>query len=358
MNLREHVPLAPLTTLGLGGPARWLAECRGEAHVREALAFADERALPVFVLGGGSNVVVADAGFPGLVLQVAIGGTEWGPESAGLVHVAAGAGVRWDDLVAGAVARGLQGLECLSGIPGTVGGTPIQNVGAYGQEVAERIAEVACLDRASRTSVAFSAGECRFAYRRSRFKREDAGRFVVLGVTFALRADERPALRYPELEKLVAAAGPLDALSATEALGRVREAVLSVRRGKSMVFDPADPDARSVGSFFTNPIVTAGAFAVLSRSWAEAGGGAVPSYPDAEGVKVPAAWLVEQAGFPRGTRRRGAAVSAKHALALVNAGGTTADLLALAEEIEGAVRERFGLRLEREPVVVGAWSAA
>lgn len=358
MNLREHVPLAPLTTLGLGGPARWLAACHGEADVHEALAFAEERALPVFVLGGGSNVVVADAGFPGLVLQVAIGGVAWSPEAAGVARVVAGAGVRWDDLVAEAVARGLQGLECLSGIPGTVGGTPIQNVGAYGQEVAGAIAEVACLDRASRTRVAFSADACRFAYRRSRFKREDARRYVVVGVTFALRADTRPVVRYPELEKAVAADGPLDALSAAEALDRVREAVLAVRRRKSMVFDPADPNARSVGSFFTNPVVTAEAFATLSRSWAAAGGGAVPSYLDAAGVKVPAAWLVEHAGFPRGTRRGGAAVSAKHALALVNAGGTTADLLALAEEIERAVVERFGIRLEREPVLVGPGPAA
>jgi len=355
--LSEHVPLAPLTTLRLGGPARWLAECRDDADVLEALVFAAERALPVFVLGGGSNVVVADAGFPGLVIRMAIGGTEWRPAVSGSVSVTAGAGVAWDDLVSEAAARGLQGVECLSGIPGTVGGTPIQNVGAYGQEVAATLVEVEAIDRASHQRLVFPAAECRFGYRTSRFKREDADRYVVLAATFRLREGAPPVVRYAELEAAVAAAGGLDGLGPADALLRVRGAVLGVRRGKAMLADPADPNARSAGSFFTNPVVTAEEFAEISRRWSASGGGAVPGHPDAGGVKVPAAWLIERAGFPKGTRSGGAAVSAKHALALVSAGGTTADLLALATEIERAVRERFGIRLEREPVVVGGSGA-
>jgi len=351
--LSEHVPLAPLTTLGLGGPARWLAECRGEADVREALGFAAERALPVFVLGGGSNVVVADAGFPGLVLRMEIGGVTWGPEASGTVTVTAGAGVAWDDLVAEAVTRGLQGVECLSGIPGTVGGTPIQNVGAYGQEVAGTLVEVEAIDRASHERVVFTAAECRFGYRSSRFKREDADRYVIVAATFRLRLGAPPVVRYAELEAAVAAAGGLDGLGPSDALLRVRAAVLGVRRGKAMLADASDPNARSAGSFFTNPVVTEGEFAEISRRWSVSSGGAVPGHSETAGVKVPAAWLIERAGFPKGTRRGGAAVSAKHALALVNVGGTTADLLALATEIERAVHERFGIRLEREPVVVG-----
>jgi len=353
VNLRERVPLAPLTTLGLGGPARWLAECRSDADVREALVFAQARELPVVVLGGGSNVVVADAGFPGLVLHVAIGGIAWEPERDGTVRVTAGAGERWDDLVAASVGRGLQGLECLSGIPGTVGGTPIQNVGAYGQEVAETIVEVTCLERERGERVVLPAAACGFGYRRSRFKRDDAGRYVVTAVTYRLREGAPPSLRYPELERAVAAGGGLAGLAPAEGLGRVRQAVLALRRGKAMAAGSADPDARSAGSFFTNPVISAGAFAELSRRWEGAGGGAIPSFPDAEGVKVSAAWLVEQAGFPKGTQRGGAAVSTKHALALVNLGGTTAELLALADAIVGAVEARFGVRLEREPVVVG-----
>jgi len=333
VELREHVPLAPYTTFGLGGKARYFVECGSEDEVRAALAYAAERRLPAYVLGGGSNVVFLDSGFPGLILRLTIGGIELrdGPSP----EVRAGAGVDWDTLVQNVVPRGWTGVECLSGIPGTVGGTPIQNVGAYGQEIAESLVSVECL-------------ECAFGYRDSRFKRADRGRYVVLEVTLRLARDQKPRIRYPELQRAVAGLGGLDTVTPTEAVGLVRQAVLALRRSKSMVLDPADPNTRSAGSFFTNPVLSAAAFADLAQRWKE-----IPSFPADGGVKVPAAWLVEHAGFPKGYRSgAGAGISTRHALALVNRGGTSADLLALAEEVRAGVEKQFGIRLAYEPEVV------
>jgi UDP-N-acetylmuramate dehydrogenase len=350
--LREHVPLAPLTTLGLGGPARWFLLARSGAEVRAGLEWAGQERLPVTVLGGGSNVIVPDAGLDALVLQVAIPGLAF-PEAEGGTTADAGAGVAWDELVAEAVRRGAAGVECLSGIPGTVGGTPIQNVGAYGQEVAETIEAVHALDRATLEPRTFTRAECGFAYRWSRFKGEDSGRYVVTGVRFRLRPGGAPTLRYPELARAVAARGAADDAIPQEALARVRDTVLALRRSKGMVLDAADPDTRSVGSFFMNPVLTAEEFAALERRWSEEGGaGAVPTFPAPGGVKVPAAWLIERAGFAKGFARDGARISRRHTLALVNAGGTTADLLALAAAIRDGVAKRFGVMLEREPVLL------
>jgi UDP-N-acetylmuramate dehydrogenase len=347
LSLREHVPLAPYTTLGLGGKARYFVECDTEDHVRAALAYASDRRLPVYVLGGGSNVVFLDAGFPGLVVRVTIGGIEFrdGPQP----EVRAGAGVDWDSLVRGLVERGWTGVECLSGIPGTVGGTPIQNVGAYGQEIAETLVSVDCLDRETLEHRRFTGADCAFAYRDSRFKRADRGRYVVLEVTLRLGRDQNPRIRYPELQRAVAGLGGLESTPPTEALRLVRQAVLTLRRGKSMVLDPADPNTRSVGSFFTNPVLSAAAFADLEQRWK-----GIPSFPTDGGVKVPAGWLVEQAGFPKGYRGEGggAGISTRHALALVNLGGTSADLLALAEEVREGVERQFGIRLAYEPELV------
>ncbi len=331
MNLRENVRLAPYTTLQLGGPARYFVECASESEVRAALAHARERGLAVFVLGGGSNVVFGDAGFPGVVLRVAIGGIAFGEGDGpgGAPEISAGAGADWDTLVRGAVERGWTGVECLSGIPGTVGGTPIQNVGAYGQEVAETLVHVNCLDRTTLERRTFTAAECEF------------------------ERDAPPRVRYPELRDAISRAGSLDAAAPADAVRLVRQMVLALRRAKSMVLDPADPNARSAGSFFMNPVLTGAAFAELERRWQRAGGtSAIPSFPAADAVKVPAAWLVERAGFPKGYRLGGAAVSERHALALVNLGGTSAELLDLAEAIQVGVEQRFGVRLECEPEVV------
>ena len=348
--VRANVPLAPYTTLGLGGPARYFVECGNADQVRAALAHGAGQGRPVFVLGGGSNVVFPDEGYPGLVLRVAIDYIEMrdGPTP----EITAGAGADWDGLVRAAVADGWTGVECLSGIPGTVGGTPIQNVGAYGQEVAETLRSVVCLDRTTLERRVFGVDECGFGYRSSRFKREDRGRFVVLEVTFRLRRGAPPQLRYPELRQAVTAAGGLPA-TPVDALHLVRNTVLTLRRKKSMVLDPADPNTRSAGSFFLNPVLAASAFAALQGRWAALGrSGEIPTYPAGEGVKVPAAWLVEQAGFAKGYRHGGVGISSRHALALVNHQGTSAELLALAKAIVDGVQERFGVRLEPEPEIV------
>ena len=346
MNLRENVHLAPYTTLQLGGPARYFVECTSESEVGAALAHARERGLPVFVLGGGSNVVFGDAGFPGVVLRVAIGGDQGIAFRDG--EISAGAGAEWDTLVRGAVERGWSGVECLSGIPGSVGGTPIQNVGAYGQEVAETLVRVNCLDRTTLEHRTFSAAECEFGYRDSRFKRRDRSRYVVLDVTLRLERDAPPRIRYPELRDTIARVGSFDDAAPADAVRLVRQTVLALRRAKSMVLDPADPNARSAGSFFMNPVLSPEAFAKLGQRWE----GAIPSFPAGDAVKVPAAWLVERAGFPKGYRLGGAGVSSRHALALVNLGGTSSELLALADAIRAGVEERFGIRLECEPDVV------
>lgn len=345
--LREHVPLARYTTLGLGGDARYFVECSNEDQVRGALAFGSERRLPVYILGGGSNVIFRDAGFPGVVLRVTIGGLDYGDGP--VPEVTAGAGVDWDAVVQGAVERGWTGIECLSGIPGTVGGTPIQNVGAYGQEIAETLVSVTCLERTTLERRTLSATECGFGYRDSRFKRGDRDRYVVLDVTLRLARDGAPRIRYAELRDAVARKAAIEAVPPADAVRLVRDTVLALRRGKSMVLDARDPNTRSVGSFFTNPVLSPAAFAKLEERWRAS---PIPTFQADGGVKVPAAWLVERAGFPKGYRRGGVGISSRHALALVNFGGTSAELLALAESVRDDVEARFGVRLEFEPEVV------
>jgi UDP-N-acetylmuramate dehydrogenase len=353
MLIRDGVPLAPLTTLELGGPARHFVEAADDDTIAAALRWAEARRLPAAILGGGSNLVVGDAGFDGLCVRIATRGIRFdaaGPE----VLVTAAAGEPWDPLCAETVRRGLGGIECLSGIPGLVGATPIQNVGAYGQEVAETIRSVQVLERGTWQTRALPPGDCRFDYRDSTFK-HDPGRFVVLGVTFALRPAAAPALRYRELAEALAP-------SAHPTLGEARAAVLALRGRKSMLVTPGDPNRRSAGSFFTNPLVSEDqADQVAAR--ADTGGASMPRWPAAGGrVKLSAGWLIERAGIGRGLRRGAVGVSSAHALALVHhGGGTTAALLALAREVAEAVRSRFGVVLVPEPTFLGtgtAWNPA
>jgi UDP-N-acetylmuramate dehydrogenase len=350
LEIADQTPLAPLTTLELGGPARHLTTVADEASALEALRWAAARNLPVFVLGGGSNVVVSDAGFPGLVIRVALRGVAF--ETAGdRVHVRVAAGEPWDGVVAEAVRRGLAGLECLSGIPGLVGATPIQNVGAYGQDVAETIVSVRAVDRQTLDVVELPATACGFGYRDSAFKHAP-DRWLVLGVTFALRADGVPTVRYPELAKALAAH------TVAPTLASVRDTVIALRRAKSMVIDPADPNRRSVGSFFMNPVVSpAEADRLVAQLLADgivADAAAVPRFPAGAGeVKLSAAWLIERAGLTRGLRAGAVGISSRHTLALVHhGGGTTGELLALADHVRDTVERRFGVRLQREPVLV------
>jgi UDP-N-acetylmuramate dehydrogenase len=310
----------------------------------DAVREADAAGTPLLLLAGGSNVVIADSGFDGLVLRIATRGIERRAED-GRVRLSVAAGESWDELVAGAVADGLVGVECLAGIPGSVGATPIQNVGAYGQEVAETIVAVRVLDRRTGEVARLAPDECGFGYRTSAFKRRPGER-VVLGVDFVLRrGGESAPVRYGELARALGVE-----LGASAPAPDVREAVLALRRGKGMVIDPDDPDSVSAGSFFTNPILEAEAFAALERRAGER----PPAFAEPDGrVKTSAAWLVEHAGFHRGYGDGRAGISSKHTLALVNRGGaSTAELVALAREIATGVERAFGVALVPEPVFV------
>ncbi|MCB0908875.1 MAG: UDP-N-acetylmuramate dehydrogenase [Nocardioidaceae bacterium] len=345
--------LSDHTTLRLGGPARQWVEATTEAQLVAAVAAADASGTPLLLLGGGSNLVVADEGFDGTVVHVATRGVtpdadacEIGPDGepahCGGMIVRVAAGEPWDDFVALAVAREWIGVEALSGIPGLVGGTPVQNVGAYGQEVADTIASVRTWDRADRTQRTFAAADCGFGYRTSRFKAEP-GRYVVLEVTFQLTEGSLGApVRYAELARTLGVEVGSRAPSAA-----VRDAVLALRRGKGMVLDADDHDTWSAGSFFTNPILSADQAAALPAD--------APRWPQPDGnLKSSAAWLIEHAGFAKGFGAGRAQLSSKHTLALTNRGGaTTADLLALAREVRDGVERAFGVRLVNEPVLVG-----
>ena len=354
---RDNVPLAGFCTLGLGGPARFFHEALVEEELCEALAWAEAQGVPVFVLGGGSNLVAPDAGFPGLVLRVGLLGRTRLPADDGtgtegaVLQVAAGED--WQEVVAFTVEQDLAGFECLSGIPGRTGATPIQNVGAYGQEVAEVIESVRLYDRQARQVNELPRSACAFAYRSSLFKRAP-DRFVVLAVRFRLRPGGPPTLRYREL---VDALGP----SASSAgLSQVRQTVLALRRRKSMVIDPVDPNRRSVGSFFMNPIVDAatadGVVATALTAGLVTDAALVPRYPAGPGqVKLAAGWLIEKAGIKKGERHGPVGISSAHALALVHhGGGSTRALLALARTVRDRVQARFGVTLVPEPVILGA----
>jgi UDP-N-acetylmuramate dehydrogenase len=351
--------LADLTTLRLGGPARTLVEARTEDEAIAAVRAADAAAEPLLVLAGGSNVVVADEGFPGTVVRMLTRGVERAEaQEGGRVGLTVQAGEPWDPLVAESVAAGLAGVECLAGIPGSTGATPIQNVGAYGQEIAETLTSVRVYDRERGETADMAPADCGFSYRSSVFKRTP-GRWVVLAVSLELdsQAQSRP-VRYAELARALGIE-----LGGTAPVAEVREAVLALRRAKGMVIDAADPDSASAGSFFTNPILGSHEFERLERRVEEqlGAGTAPPRFPEPGGrVKTSAAWLVERAGYGRGHGSPGPImVSTKHSLALTNrGGGTTAGLVALAREIANAVQDRFGVELTPEPVFVGhTWRA-
>jgi UDP-N-acetylmuramate dehydrogenase len=346
MVIQENLPLAPLTTLNVGGPARYFAEARTVADVRAAVDQARSHQWPLFVLGGGSNLVISDAGWPGLVLKIAIGGMDFRFENGqGIFEV--GAGQQWDTLVGAAVERNCAGIECLSGIPGSVGGTPVQNVGAYGQEVAETISGVQALDLRDGQVRELCNEACGFGYRTSIFNTSEKGRYIIVGVTYALRPGGEPRIQYADLKKYFAG-------RTRPSLAETREAVRQVRASKSMLITPGDEDARSAGSFFKNPVLSESEyFAVAER--AAARNLQIPSYPALEAHrKISAAWLVEQSGFHKGYTKGPVGISRKHALAIVNRGGATAaDVIALKNEIQQRVLGTFGVQLHPEPVFVG-----
>ena len=333
-----------MTTLGVGGAAAYFVRAGAEEEVEAAFGFAADKRLPVFVLGGGSNIVVSDEGFAGLIVQVCLKGLAFEDVGDDVVRATVAAGEDWDALVAECVRRDLAGFECMSGIPGFVGGTPVQNVGAYGQEVSETIRSVRCFDRTSGKFIELSNEECGFAYRTSIFNTTDRERYVVTSVSYDLKRGRIPRISYKDLKEHFAGRAPT--------LAETREAVLEIRRRKSMVIDPADPNSRSAGSFFKNPIINADGAGELAKL---AGVDAVPTFPAGDGrVKVPAAWLIERSGFQKGYRLGHAGISANHSLAIVNLGGATAmEIILLKDEIQSSVEARFGISLQPEPIFVG-----
>jgi UDP-N-acetylmuramate dehydrogenase len=348
MQFLEEVPLAPYTTFQIGGPARWFAEALSEDDIAAGIAFATERKLPLFILGGGSNLLVSDSGFSGLVLHIALRGIA-STEESGRSIISAEAGEDWDGLVAYAVAAGLAGVECLSGIPGTVGGTPVQNVGAYGQEVSQTIVTVRAFDRKSLQFIDLAASDCGFSYRRSIFNSSQRDRYVVSRVHYALRKDAPANFVYADVARYFAARNVT-----APTLVEVREAVRSIRAQKGMLLMTGDADCHSAGSFFKNPVVPASVVDSLAQDLG-VDKQSIPAYPALQGeVKLSAAWLIERAGFAKGYALGNAGISSRHTLALINRGGASAsEVTALRDQVIAAVASRFAVRLEPEPVWLG-----
>jgi len=346
LKISENIDLAPLTTLKIGGRARLFTRAENEAQVALAVKYAAVNSLSLFVLGGGSNVLISDRGFDGLVVQIGIRGIEACEISetkspSDQISIRVGAGEDWDSFVEYCIESDLSGLECLSGIPGLVGGTPVQNVGAYGQEVSETISSVWCFDRNTHEFITLAGRDCGFSYRTSIFNSSERERYIVLNVTFSLKKNGKPKIVYKDLAEHFR--------NSTPTLSEVREAVLAIRRSKSMVIDPNDPNTRSAGSFFKNPIVDPAKLTEIRASFPNA-----PAFPFEDKVKIPAAWLIEHAGFEKGFHLAGAGISTKHTLALINRrDATAAQIIDLKDTIQARVSEKFGIPLIPEPVFIG-----
>ncbi len=340
--IQENVWLAEFTTLKVGGKAHFFLSAKTENEIIKALKFAEINKLEIFILGGGSNVLIADEGFDGLVLQIALKGILMEARK-NRVFVTANAGEDWDAFVKICVKKNLQGVECLSGIPGFVGGTPVQNVGAYGQEICETIVSVRCFDRTTKEIKELTNAECGFAYRTSIFNTMRRNHYIVLAVTYALELNGEPKIVYADLKNYFGKKKPT--------LMETRNAVIEIRSAKSMVINENDGNSRGAGSFFKNPIVTRKKFAKMCESF----GGEIPSFRvDENLLKMPAAWLIEQSGFHKGFQFGRVGLSTKHTLAIVNSGAATAqDVLALKNEIQAKVREKFDVELKPEPIFVG-----
>lgn len=347
LKIRENVSLAEFTTLKIGGEARFFCAAQTEDEVREAIQFAEQKNLQTFILGGGSNVLIADEGFDGLVLQIAHKGISTFQEKGGTLYVTAQAGENWDQFVAFCVEQNLAGVECLSGIPGFVGGTPVQNVGAYGQEVSETIVSVRVFDRKTNSFADLLNWQCDFAYRASIFNTTQKDIYIVLAVTFFLTANGKPHIAYRDLREIFADKNPT--------LAETRNAVLNIRRAKSMVIDKRDANSKSAGSFFKNPIVSNEKYLKIKERAKLLNIEDVPNFiVDEKCKKIPAAWLIEKSGFHKGFARGQARISKNHTLALVNRGAASAqEIIELMREIQTKVLEVFGISLMPEPVFIG-----
>ncbi len=355
MAILENIPLAQFTTLGVGGPARWFVETCDPAEILAVVRFARERQVPHFILGGGSNLLISDQGFSGVVIHIASSRPVEINIQNDLATIQSDAGVEWDTVVRLAVARDCAGIECLAGIPGSVGATPVQNVGAYGQEVSHSIVAVHALDLQTEKVVCLSAVDCGFGYRRSIFNTTHQGRYAITGVEYQLKVDQPPHLEYRDVKHYFAERG-----IAQPSLSDTAEAVRAIRARKGMLLAADDPDSRSAGSFFKNPIVPAAKVPGLAAI-ADCHPDEVPQFPAGSAyspadamVKLSAAWLIELAGFKKGFSLGHAALSTKHVLAIVNRGGASAsEIIALRDTIVAAVHAKTAIRLEQEPVMLG-----
>jgi UDP-N-acetylmuramate dehydrogenase len=351
LQIIERVALAPFTTFRIGGPARFFCEVACEEALVEAVRFARERDLRIFVLGGGSNLLISDAGFDGLVIHLAIDTPTRTLAMDDLVEYEVAAGTDWDAFVLSVCEQGIAGVECLAGIPGLVGGSPIQNIGAYGQQVADTIESVRALDLESLEFVTLSRKACGFSYRHSIFNTTQRDRYIVTQVVFRFRLASTPTLTYADLTKHFAA--QLEAGEPPTPM-QIYRAVREIRHGKGMLLVEGEQDCRSAGSFFKNPIVSATILAPLAAELT-LDSETIPHWPAGEGkIKLPAAWLLERAGFVKGFALGEAGISSRHTLALINRGHATAgDIASLRDAIQMRVRERFNIRLEQEPVQIG-----
>lgn len=353
MPIQENIPLFPFTTLKLGGSARYFLSCKTQSDVHIGLDFAKEKGIPFWILGGGSNTIIPDDGYQGLIIKIDTKGIQE-RELGDFVQISVEAGMSWDQFVEQTIKQGLTGIECLSGIPGTVGASPIQNIGAYGQEVSNTIESVTALGP-DRKIYEFSREECGFSYRNSAFKSGAFQKFIVLSVHFLLSKVEPICVKYPEVENAWSARKKERPVtqSRLEDLEEFRNLILSLRKAKSMVLDPSDPNTMSVGSYFTNPILSPESLERLMNRFQELNLNPPNLFKDADGyTKISAAWLLEQSGITKGLSYKSVGVSTKHCLALVNRGGTTRELLELEEIVRMQVQTKFGIRLEREPVLL------
>ncbi|MCE1164871.1 MAG: UDP-N-acetylmuramate dehydrogenase [Bacteroidetes bacterium] len=344
INFSERL-LSDCTTIRLGGTAKHFAECGTEEEIIETLKYGRENNLGVFVLGGGSNVIFPDEGYEGIVLKINLKGISFDYDT-----VTVRAGEDWDSFVKSTVDNGYTGLECLSGIPGTAGATPIQNVGAYGVEVGNHLIDVAAIDRDSLEKIVITAADCAFSYRNSRFKSFDKDKFIITEVRFKLAKNGGPVIKYPELANYIGTFLDLNSLKGIDKILAVRDAVIKIRRRKSMIYDENDTDSHSCGSFFTNPVINKHNFdefmSICTKKDLKP-----PYFSEKNNFKVSAAWLIENSGFNKGFNMNGAGISGKHTLAIVNRGGTTNDVIALSNHIKSTVLENFGILLEMEPIL-------
>lgn len=364
MNIEENYSIAPLTTIGLGGAARYLIECNSPNDIKDAIVFSREKNLKFFVLAGGSNVVFPDKGFNGVIILLRSNKNSHLEERTLSMESAAGvvlqdqssitlnipAGQNWDNFVRYTVNNGYSGIECLSGIPGSLGATPVQNVGAYGQEIKDVFVSLNAIDVETLEEKTFTNKDCKFDYRQSRFKKNDKGNYIITDVTLKLSKTEDPKIKYPELQKYISENTNYDSAdSLKEKLKIIRESVIAVRKKKSMVIDANDPNTRSCGSFFMNPVLDESLYTAFLLSTESLD---PPSYKTGNKYKIPAAWLIENSGFYKGYRYQGAGISTNHTLALVNYNGTSKELLELADLIRGKVYEKFGISLHAEPEIL------